>query len=226
MQMEVFGPEVKCAKTGSWLDIYASYDVARQEVRDHLNLTLHRKDGAWEKSFTYTLSPSERELLRAELEEHCQKQYGKTLNDLYAERYRQEAGTPPELDGGSQRLDLRLVTFEGDISEYDGTLSFYMPVTFDPDAVFGTNVASDSNGDWLNVYANYDLETGEPERALTVVLVCGDGNEFEFSYPLAAPEREQLREKMEDYCQAQTGMSLEEYRQELLSEEPSMGPRM
>ena len=226
VQMEVFGPEVKCAKAGSWLDIYASYDAARQEVRDHLDLTLHRKDGAWERSFTYTLSPSERELLRAELEEHCQKQYGKTLNDLYAERYRQEAGTPPDLDGGIQRLDLRQVTFEGDISEYDGILSFYMPVTFDPDAVFGTNVASDSNGDWLNVYANYDLETGEPELALTVILVCGDGNEFEFSYPLTAPEREQLQEKMEDYCQAQTGMSLKEYRQELLSEEPSMGPRM
>ena len=30
VQMEVFGPEVKCAKTGSWLDIYVSYDVARQ----------------------------------------------------------------------------------------------------------------------------------------------------------------------------------------------------
>ena len=59
VQMEVFGPEVKCAKTGSWLDIYVSYDVARQEVRDHLDLTLHRKDGAWEKSFTYVLSPSE-----------------------------------------------------------------------------------------------------------------------------------------------------------------------
>ena len=26
----------------------------------------------------------------------------------------------------------------------------------------GTNVTSDSNGDWLNVYANYDLETGGP----------------------------------------------------------------
>ena len=228
VQIEVFGPEVKCTKIGSWLDIYVSYDVARQEVRDHLDLTLHRKDGTWERSFTYTLSPSERELLWAELEEHCQKQYGKTLNDLYAERYRQEAGAPPELDGGSQRLDLRQVTFEGDISEYDGTLSFYMPVTFDPDVVFGTNVASDPNGDWLNVYANYSLEKGEPERALTVVLVCGDGNEFEFSYPLTAPEREQLRGKMEEYCQAQTGMTLEEYRQELLSEEPRMepGPQM
>ena len=228
VQMEVFGPEVKCAKTGSWLDIYVSYDVARQEVRDHLDLTLHRKDGAWEKSFTYVLSPSERELLRTELEEHCQKQYRKTLNDLYAERYRQEAGTPPKLDGGSQRLDLRQVSFEGDISEYDGTLSFYMPVTFDPDAVFGTHVASESNDDWLNVYANFDLEAGEPEKALTVVLLCSDGHEFEFSYPLNAPEREQLREKMEDYCQAQTGMSLEEYRQELCSEEPSVeqGPQM
>ena len=228
VQMEVFGSKVKCAKTGSWLDIYVSYDAARQEVRDHLDLTLHRKNGAWERSFTYTLSPSERELLRADLEEHCQKQYGKTLNDLYADRYRQEAGTPPELDGGSQRLDLRQATFEGDISEYDGTLSFYMPVAFDPDAVFGTNVASDSNVDWLNVYANYDLETGEPEPALTVILVCGDGNEFEFSYPLAAPEREQLLGKMKDYCQAQTGMPLEEYRQEVLSDGPFMeqGPQM
>ena len=83
-------------------------------------------------------------------------------------------------------------------------------------------MTSDSNGDWLNVYANYDLETGGPEQSLTVVLVCGDGNEFEFSYPLTASDREQLREKMEDYCQAQTGMSLEKYRQELCSEEPSM----
>ena len=226
VQMDVFGPKVNCAKSGSWLDIYVSYDVARQEVCDHMDLTLYRKEGAWEKSFTYDLTPEERKFLRTEMEEHCQKQYGKTLNDLYAERYRQEAGTPPELDGGSQRLDLRQVTFEGDISEYDGTLSFYMPVTFDPDAVFGTSVASDSNGDWLNVYANYDLETGEPERALSVILICDDGNEFEFSYPLTAPEREQLQEKMRDYCQAQTGMSLEEYRQELLSEEPSMGPQM
>ena len=106
-------------------------------------------------------------------------------------------------------MDLRQVSFEGDISEYDGTLSFYLPVTFDPDAVFGTNVTSDSNGDWLNVYANYDLETGGPEQSLTVVLVCGDGDEFEFSYPLTASDREQLREKMEGYCQLQAGMSLD-----------------
>ena len=52
VQMEVFGPEVKCAKTGSWLDIYVSYDVARQEVRDHLDRKPHRYDGEWETTFT------------------------------------------------------------------------------------------------------------------------------------------------------------------------------
>ena len=224
VQMEVFGPEVKCAKSGSWLDIYVSYDAARQEVCDHMDLTLYRKEGAWEKSFTYDLTPEERKFLRTEMEEHCQKQYGKTLNDLYAERYRQEAGTPPELDGGSQRLDLRQITFEGDIPEYDGTLSFYMPVTFDPDAVFGTSVASDSNGDWLNVYANYDLETGEPERALSVILICDDGNEFEFSYPLTAEEQSTLRDKMDAYCLQQNGVSLEEMRAAYLQEQSEDTP--
>ena len=87
VQMEVFGPKVNCAKSGSWLDIYVSYDVARQEVCDHMDLTLYRKEGAWEKSFTYDLTPEERKFLRTEMEAHCQKQYGKTLNDLYAERY-------------------------------------------------------------------------------------------------------------------------------------------
>ena len=67
------------------------------------------------------------------------------------------------------------------------------------------------------IIQNY-LETGEPEKALTVVLICGDGHEFEFSYPLASPEQEQIREKMENYCKVQTGMSLDDYRQELLSE--------
>lgn len=221
VQMEVFGPRVRSNNLGSWLDIYVSYDVSRQEIRDHLDLTLHRKDGAWEKSFRYDLTPEEQKLLKSEMEAHCQKQYGKTLNGLYAERYRLDGGEPLVLDGGSRRLDLKQIAFEDDISECDGKLSFYVPVSFDPDAVFGTHVTSESNDDWLNVYANFDLETGEPERALTVVLVCSDGNEFEFSYPLNVPEQEQLLEKMEDYCQAQTGMSLEDYRQELLSERPS-----
>lgn len=218
VQMEVFGPKVKCAGNGSWLNIYVSYDVARQEIRDHLDLTLHQKDGAWEKSFRYDLTPEEQNLLKSEMEAHCQKQYGKTPNGLYAERYCQEDGPPSALDGGSRRLDMSAVSFEGELSECCGKLNFYVPVTFDPDAVFGTHVASESNDNWLNIYANYDLETGRLDTALTVLLVCGDGHEFEFSYELNAGEREQLQERMDAYCRNLTGMSLVDYRSELLSE--------
>ena len=221
--MEVFGPAVKHNEDGSRLDIFASYDALRQEVRDHLDLILYRKGGAWKKTFTYALSPSEQELVGAEMETYCEARYEDTLNGLYAERCYQNGGTPPELDIGECRLDLQRIFFEDDISEFQGRLSFYMPVTFDPDAVFGTRVTLDSNDDWINLYAGFDLETGEPEKFLTVVLNCSDGNEFDFSYPLNELERDQLLAKMEDYCQAQTGMSLENYRQELLTEqEPQM----
>ena len=228
VRLEVFGPKVTCAGSGSRLDICASYDVSQQEVRDHLDLTLCRKGEAREKSFRYDLAPEEQKLLKLEMEFHCQKQHGKTLNSLYAERYYQEDGPPPMLEGGSQRLDMSAVSFEGELLECCGKLNFYISVTFNPDAVFGTHAASASNDDWLNVYANYDLESGEPEKALTVLLVCDDGHEFEFAYPLTTAELGQLREKMASYCQAQTGMPLENYRQELLSEGPSpeMSPQM
>lgn len=54
------------------------------------------------------------------------------------------------------------------------------------------------------------------------------GIEYIYIYPLTASDREQLREKMEGYCQSQAGMSLDNYRQELCSEESSMeqGPQM
>lgn len=228
VRLEVFGPKVTRTGDGSWLDIRASYDVSRQEVRDHLDLTLCRTGGAREKSFRYDLAPEEQKLLKLEMELHCQKQHGKTLNSLYAERCYQEDGPPPMLEGGSQRLDMSAVSFEGELMECCGKLNFYIPVTFDPDAVFGTHTTSAANDDWLNVYIGYDLESGEPEKALTVLLVCDDGHEFEFAYPLTAAELGQLREKMASYCQAQTGMPLENYRQELLSEGPSpeMSPQM
>lgn len=222
VQIEVFGPKVRTDRTGSWLDIFVSYDAARQELRDHLDLTLHRRDGAWEKSFTYQLAPAEREVLRQELEEHCQQVYGTSLNGRFAELVREEE-IAPALDNGSRRLDLDQISFEGEIAEYDGSLNFYIPVTFDPDEVFGTRVTDTANDDWLNVYANYDLESGQVDSAMTVILVCGDGHEFEFSYPLHPVEQDLLRQKMEDYCQQITGQSLEEYGASL-HETPAVSP--
>lgn len=194
VQMEVFGPKVRTSAPGSWLDIFVSYDAVRQDIRDRLDLTLYRKDGAWEKTFTYELAPEERELLRTELEAHCQTVYGMSLNGRFAELVRKEEAVPV-LDDGSRRLDVERLTFEDEISECDGKLNFYIPVDFDPDAVFGTNVTDTSNDDWLNVYASYDLEDGQADSGLTVFLHCGDGYEFEFSYPLSNAERERLDEK-------------------------------
>ena len=49
-------------------------------------------------------------------------------------------------------------------------MNFYIPINFDPDAVFGTNVASAFNDDWLNVYANFGWKTGRIDSALAVCL--------------------------------------------------------
>ena len=120
---------------------------------------------------------------------------------------------------GSRRLCMNEITFRGDVSECGSLLNFYVPVTFDPDAVFGTNVATDANDDYLNVYADFDLDVGEVCDALTVIQVCGDGSEETYRYPLTEEDRSILRSKMNDYCMEQTGMSLDDYRAQYLDEE-------
>ena len=99
----------------------------------------------------------------------------------------------------------------------------YIPINFDPDAVFGTNVASAFNDDWLNVYANFGWKTGRIDSALTVCLVCSDGHEFEFFYPLTSAEQVQLWNQMDAYCHQQNGQSLGETRTALLREQAEEG---
>ena len=120
---------------------------------------------------------------------------------------------------GSRRLSMNEISFRDDMSECGSLLNFYVPVTFDPDAVFGTNVATDANDDYLNVYADFDLDVGEVCDALTVIQVCGDGSEETYRYPLTEEDRSILRSKMNDYCMEQTGMSLDDYRAQYLDEE-------
>lgn len=120
---------------------------------------------------------------------------------------------------GSRRLCMHEISFQDDMSECGSLLNFYVPVTFDPDAVFGTNVATGANDDYLNVYADFDLDVGEVCDALTVIEVFGDGSEETYRYPLTEEERSILRSKMNDYCMEQTGMSLDDYRAQYLAEE-------
>ena len=185
----MFGPELDTGRIGDWLDLYAAYDVALQDVVDHVDVTLCRNNGEEEHPFTYPLSRAERDVLRGEMEACCQRRTGRSLAQQYNHLLSQEEAEPPELTAGTRRIPVDKVSFTDELSECDGRLLFYVPVAFDPDAVFGTHVATAENDDWLNVYAVYDLDTGRPCPALDVTLVCGDGNEFAFRYPLTEQEQ-------------------------------------
>ena len=219
IQRKVFGPELDTGKIGDWMELYASYDVALQDVVDHVDVTLCRNSGEEESWFTYPLNRSERDILRGEMEVCCQQRTGRTLAQQYNHLLTQEEAEPPELTDGQRRIPMDKVFFCDELSEYNGQLLFYVPVSFDPDAVFGTHVATAENDDWLNVYAAYDLNTGQPCPALDVTLVCGDGNEFPFRYPLTEQEQAALLEKMDACCQEQAGMALADFRARYLAEE-------
>ena len=112
-------------------------------------------------------------------------------------------------------LSARNFSFGEEIIESDGKLNFYLQADFDVDAAFGTFVCTDQNDDWLNIYANYDIEKGRPCDTLELNLCKGDGTEENWSYHLNAAEQEVLARKMEAFCQQQTGMSPHEYAQQL-----------
>lgn len=122
-------------------------------------------------------------------------------------------------------LSARNFSFGEEIIESDGKLNFYLQADFDVDAAFGTFVCTDQNDDWLNIYANYDVERDRLCDTLELNLCKGDGPEECWSYPLNAAEQEVLLRKMEDYCQQQTSMSLHEYARQL-RESGSQTPEM
>lgn len=116
-------------------------------------------------------------------------------------------------------LSAMQVSFAEEISEIDGRLNFYMETNFDVDAVFGTHVCTDENDDWLNVYANYDLELGCVCDTLEVYLVRDDGTEQDYKYQLSDEEQAFLMPRMEEYCKQQFGCGLDELRNQYLSEQ-------
>lgn len=115
-------------------------------------------------------------------------------------------------------LPLDLIGFAEEITEYDDKLNFYIPVTFDCDAVFGTDVCSPDNDDYLNIYVDYDMLTGEVADHLDISLNRADGGIDELSYPLDDAERIALLPKMDAYCRHETGKGIAEYAKEVMGE--------
>ena len=123
-------------------------------------------------------------------------------------------------------LSARNFSFSDEIMmEEDGKLNFYVDADFDVDAAFGTFVLTDKNDDWLNIYANYDIEKDRLCDTLELNLCKGDGTEENWSYHLNAAEQEVLARKMEAFYQQQTGTSLHEYARQL-RESGSQTPEM
>lgn len=109
---------------------------------------------------------------------------------------------------GSRTLRAQDISFSDEIMQTDNQMEFYMDVIFDADKVFGTNVCTTENDDFINVYANYDMERGCVADMLEVYLVRSDGSEQDFKYRLTDEEKALMLPKMEDYCQLRFGQSL------------------
>ena len=125
-------------------------------------------------------------------------------------------------------LSARNFSFSDEITEMDDKLNFYIDTAFDVDAAFGTNVRTDKNDDYINLYADYDMESGQVCDQLTIILWKGNGQSEERSYTLNAAEKEVLLRKMDEYCQQQTGMTLTDYAAQRMAEDtaPTMEPTM
>lgn len=126
-------------------------------------------------------------------------------------------------------LSAKEISLAEEICEMDGQrLNFYLETSFDVDAVFGTHVCTAENDDTLNVYADYDMATGQVCDELEVDLHRADGREESVEYRLNAVEKAVLLRKMDGYCQQQTGQTLKEYSAQLMAEDLKQpaGPSM
>ncbi len=154
-----------------------------------------------------------------------------TKRDNFRERLKGLETLPvqrPVFIRGAEPLPMDKVCFENEVVQSNNCLNFYVPVYFDPDIVLGTHVGTDENNDWINLYANYDMERGCVCDTLEVYLVRGDGSELDCQYRLTPEECAALLPKMDAYCKEQMGLSLEEARSQYLSEQtpPQMEPTM
>lgn len=132
--------------------------------------------------------------------------------------------TPIPYLRGSRPLRPEDLSFAEEVIQNDLLLNFYVGVSFDPDAVFGTHVCTADNDDFLNIYANFDCEGNCVCDDLEVYLERANGDEEAYRYRLPDGMTEVLREKMDEYCRSTTGQTLEEMREEVLMEAQSESP--
>lgn len=130
--------------------------------------------------------------------------------------------TAPLLADGIRKLQPDDISFSDEIQYMEHLLNFYMDSFSGEDEVFGTHVDTDENDDYINIYADYDLERDALCDELEVTL-WKDDSSFVYHYKLIEAERKMVMEKMEAYCFLMMGKTLKEcaaeYRAEMAGEE-------
>lgn len=120
--------------------------------------------------------------------------------------------------GGSRRLHPEDIQFSEDVVQDDDRLNFYLAVPDAVDEILGTQLCDPDADEWLNIYANYDMEHGRLCDTLEIYH-SGPGSEKGYQYYLSTSEREMLIPKMEEHLQWKWGKNLEQCRAEYLAEE-------
>lgn len=120
---------------------------------------------------------------------------------------------------GERSLRPEEISFSGDIDQNDNLLNFYVETNFNVDEVFGTDVMTAENDDFLNIYADYDLEENCVCDTLTVLLDSSNGEQFVYKYQMNAEEQTVMTQKMDAYYTEQFGESLSDCRKQYLEED-------
>ena len=130
----------------------------------------------------------------------------------------------PEYLTGSRRLCAEDISFAEDIIQNDNLLEFYMEVSFNADQVFGTDVCTSENDDWLNIYAN---TIWMPVVSVTRWSVSAAWQRRRGGIQVPAQRRGAgfAPPQDEHYCQEHWGQSLEECNAGLSGEQSQELPR-
>lgn len=109
---------------------------------------------------------------------------------------------------GSRRLRPEDISMGEDIVQNGHLLEFYLETVFDTGEVFGLPLDRANTDDFINIYANYDMEARCVSDLLEVYMVRGDGREQSYQYRLNAEEQQAVLGKMESYIQQRWGQSV------------------
>ena len=93
---EAFGTFVETDENDHALNIYANYDMQRQQVCDTLEMTLYGS-GIEDQSLTYRLNAAEKEVLREKMEAYCMQREHKPLNQLCQEILQEQDAPTQEM---------------------------------------------------------------------------------------------------------------------------------